>query len=139
VIVTSKSAEQLTRVRKLRQDVAICHLLREVDSNPDGIARAKRWGFDQVGVKATALTPDLVRAAKAAGLGIRGYGIATFADIEKVIRVGAEGTTIDWPDLLWMRILNHLNHQGCPIWKQRTRIPLRRAGARPSPTLCRRL
>jgi glycerophosphoryl diester phosphodiesterase len=126
VIVTSKSEEQLTRVRTLRQDVALCYLLKKEDSNRDGIARASRSGFHQVGVKATALTPDLVRAARAAGLGIRGYGIETFADIDKVIRVGAEGTTIDWPDLLWTRILNHLNHQDCPIWKQRTAISLRR-------------
>jgi glycerophosphoryl diester phosphodiesterase len=120
VIVTSQDKGQLVRVRKLSERVGVCYLLQPNDppSLPQEIQVAKALGFTQVGVRAKALTPEVVRAAKATGLGIRGYSVRSFADIDKIIRVGAEGTTVDWPDLLWMRILNSLNDQECPIWRQ---------------------
>ena len=53
---------------------------------------------------AAVLDTDLVRQAHQRGLEIRAFRVKTAEDMERVIRSGANGMTIDWPERLLRRL-----------------------------------
>ena len=114
--VTSFSMRPLVQMRKLREDLPLCFLLRDaVDAvrtaefRPElerkepaavqayWIAAAAAEGFQQVGVRACEVTRDTVALAREHGLGVRGWGVRDEADLERLVRLGAIGATVDWP------------------------------------------
>lgn len=116
VIATSFSFEQLARVRELAPELRTCLLIRSGDRRQGSvdhwIERAADAGFTQVGVAAAELERELVAAARARGLWIRAYGIRSLDDMDRAIAAGANGMTIDWPDALVARFLEHAGSAG---------------------------
>ena len=53
---------------------------------------------------AAELGEDLIRHAHEQGLEIRAFRVKTLEDMERVIQLGANGMTIDWPDRLIRRL-----------------------------------
>ena len=121
VTITSFNFDPLKRVREINADVRICLLLRDGNVSVTGMSEAKREsvlefqrdrmdqaaraGFTQVGVRAVAMTPELIEYARLQhGLEVRAWGVASAADMEHVLQAGANGMTIDWPDRLLARL-----------------------------------
>lgn len=116
VIVTSFSFEQLRRMHELAPELPTCLLIRRRDqrdgSLDDWIERAAGAGFREVAVAASELDPERVSAARTRGLWIRAWGVRSLADMDRVIAAGANGMTIDWPDALIARFLEHAGSAG---------------------------
>ena len=121
VTITSFNFDHLERVRALDARVRICLLLRDprvpyaemtdaqraklLETQRERVDRAVRAGFTQVGIRAAALSPEIVDyVQRERGLLVRGWGVRSTAEMEKVIAVGANGMTIDWPDRLLARL-----------------------------------
>ncbi len=107
VIVTSFRNDALRRVRALDERVPICRLLEKRVGRPDAsllsrrdIDDAVRERFDRVGVHLEDLNRDLVRYAHGRGLEIRAWGIGDPQDVERIVAAGANGMTVDWPDVV---------------------------------------
>jgi glycerophosphoryl diester phosphodiesterase len=100
-VITSFHLAQLRAVRELDAEVPLCLLVRR-GGGPGGLLaafeRADAEGFQMVGVAASDLTREMVRAAHGRGLEIRAWGVRDDADIERVLEVGADGLTVDWPE-----------------------------------------
>ncbi len=102
VTVTSFHLDQLSRLRKLDQDVLLCYLTDD-KKNPDisaEILRAKNLGFNEVSVRAGAVTPEHVKEAKAAKLMIMSWGVQNDGDMVRAAQAGVAGMTTNWPDRL---------------------------------------
>lgn len=121
VTITSFNFDHLKRVREINPEVRICLLLRDGNATVTRMSEAKsesvlelqreridhaaRAGFTQVGVRAAAMTPDVIEYARSQhGLEVRAWGVGSSADMEHVLRAGANGMTIDWPDRLLSRL-----------------------------------
>ncbi len=106
VIVTSFRHDQLRRVRALDTRVPICRLLEKRSGRPEAyllsrgdIDDAVRERFDRVGVHVGDLDRELVAYAHERGLEIRAWGIGGPQDVERIVAAGANGMTVDWPDV----------------------------------------
>jgi glycerophosphoryl diester phosphodiesterase len=106
VMLTSFSREQLERARKLAPGLPACWLLEH--GNPETVTAAAGAGFAMVGVRASELTPELVRLAHARRLEIRAYGVESDAELERALASGCNGMTIDAPERLTARVLERL-------------------------------
>ena len=102
VTLTSFHLELLRRARSLDAGVRIAWLLRE--PRHALVDRAADERFQMVAFPAAVLDADLVRYAHRRGLEIRAWKVKTPEHMEHVIRVGANGMTIDWPDRLIRRL-----------------------------------
>ena len=96
VTLTSFHTEQLARLRRLAPRIRLCLLIR-TDLGAS-IEAAAREGYQQVGLRASDLTPALVQQAVSAGLEIRAWKVQSEADVIRVLEAGATGMTVDWPD-----------------------------------------
>jgi glycerophosphoryl diester phosphodiesterase len=121
VVVTSFSLEQLRRVRKLDATLPVWLLiarqnelqeraeaklpLLELQGREIRVALAE--GFQGVGIAAPDISPEIVELAHREGLRVRAWGIKRDAHIDRVIAAGANGMTIDWPERLIGRLLQH--------------------------------
>ncbi len=117
VTVTSFSFVQLTRFQRLAPEIPLCWLL---DRSRDPVAaegeplsgqrarvdRARRAGFSQVAVAASEISPQIVAFAHANDIGIRGWGLKSVDDEQRVIDAGSDGATTDWPRRLTERVAN---------------------------------
>jgi glycerophosphoryl diester phosphodiesterase len=108
VIVSSFRDDQLRRVRALDQRIPICRLIEKRSGRPEAyllsrgdIDDAVRERFDRVGVHSGDLDRELVRYAHERGLEIRAWGIGGPEDIEGIVTTGANGLTVDWPDVVF--------------------------------------
>ena len=109
-VITSFQVEQLRRVRALDAEVFVCLLTKD---DPEGaIDTALRERFQQVGIPAEHLTPEIVDRGHAQGLEVRAFRIRTREDMEHAIAVGSNGMTIDWPDWLIARLVEHAAGRG---------------------------
>ena len=113
VTLTSFHEAQLRRTRELAPEIPLTWLLK----TPEGggledqrrlVDRARALGFERVGFRAAELSPALVRHAQAAGLEIRAWKVSSPELMERAIRAGANGMTIDWPE----RLLHRLDELG---------------------------
>lgn len=102
--VTSFQVEQLLRVRRAAPHVRTAWLLEDPGRGVAAIDRAAREGFHMVAFRAAELTRELVERAHARGLEIRAWKVRSGEEMERVIRLGANGMTIDWPDRLLRRL-----------------------------------
>ena len=106
VIITSFRDDQLRRMRALDERIAICRLLEKRAGRPEAyllsrgdIDDAVRERFDMVGLHIGDLDRELVGYAHERGLEIRAWGIGGPEDVERVVAAGANGMTVDWPDV----------------------------------------
>lgn len=109
VLLTSFDPAQLARVRERAPQLPRGWLLDRASPGEDGagtaarhaseIDRAAAAGHRQVAVAASELTPELVARARDHGLEIRAWKVRELADWRRVLDVGADGGTVDWPDL----------------------------------------
>jgi glycerophosphoryl diester phosphodiesterase len=106
VIVTSFRDDQLRRTRALDEGLSICRLLEKRAGRPEAYLLARgdiddavRERFDMVGVHVEDLDRELVGYAHDRGLEIRAWGIGGPEDVERVVATGANGLTVDWPDV----------------------------------------
>ncbi len=118
--VTSFRFDQLERVRRAGWRGPVCWLLPKradvpeptpeqfADMQRGWIDRAVVAGFTQVGVRASDLSPGLVRTAHASGLEIRAFGIKSDDDMERAVAAGANGMTTNWPDRLIARMVEFM-------------------------------
>jgi glycerophosphoryl diester phosphodiesterase len=111
VILTSFHFDQLERIRSLAPELLTCLLIdrewKREGSVDDWIDRAVQAGFTEVGVASRELTREHVVYARKHGLWIRAWSIKSLDDMEHAIAVGANGMTIDWPEKLIARFLEH--------------------------------
>jgi len=63
-----------------------------------------------VAVRASLLSPEVVRHAQERSIGIRAWGVDSDDALEHAVAVGAEGATVDWPRVL----LDRLQARGIP-------------------------
>lgn len=115
--VTSFSMRPLRQLRSLREQIPICFLLRDAadavrssEFRPEleglnaaeiqdyWIDAAARCGFQQIGVRARDVTPRTLARATDRGLEVRGWGVRDEEDLARLVRLGAVGATVDWPD-----------------------------------------
>ena len=107
-IITSFYKEQLVRIHELEASFPLCYLIDDQKYEKDvaaAISESKKLGFNQVAVRAPVMSKDHVDQAAVLGLRIRGWGVKSKEDMDRVLAMGAEGMTIDWPDWLVRRIL----------------------------------
>jgi glycerophosphoryl diester phosphodiesterase len=111
VLLTSFHFAQLERIREHAPELPTCLLIdraaRRDGSVDDWIAKSGAAGFSEVGVPSNELTREHVRDARRQGLLIRAWSIKSLADMEHAIAVGSNGMTIDWPEKLIRRLLEH--------------------------------
>ncbi len=114
--VTSFSLRPLLQMRRLAPELPLCLLLRDAhdalrsaEFRPQLEGRSAEevhdyWidvaaeaGFEQVGVRAADTLPRTVARAADRGVDVRGWGVRDEADLRHLVRLGAVGTTVDWP------------------------------------------
>jgi glycerophosphoryl diester phosphodiesterase len=64
------------------------------------IAQARELGLTQLCPRAHAVTPEMVDRLHAAGLVVRAWGVATEDLMRQVVKAGADGMTVNFPDKL---------------------------------------
>ena len=115
VTVTSFHITQLEALRALDPRVPLTWLLdREAKSLAPGqsplelreqeIEEAAVSGFSGVAIRAPELSAAMVDFAHARGLRVRAWGVRDDAAVERVLAVGADGMTVDWPDRVQERV-----------------------------------
>lgn len=95
--ITSFSWSAVLAVRQALS-VTVGFLSRTFD--PDILDRCQARGIDQICPPAGLLDPALVTAAHDRGLIVRAWGVRDRADVARVIDSGADGATVNWPDLM---------------------------------------
>ena len=106
VTLTSFYRAQLERARRRAPDLPLCWLLKH--ALPESLDAAAGAGIAMVGVRASELDAELVRAAHARGLQIRAFGIESDDDMERALRSGSHGMTLNAPERLVARLLEAL-------------------------------
>ena len=97
-VITSFKFECIARVKELRPDYRVGWLMK--DYSEEGNDRLRAIGGEQMCPQAKHLTPEKVAAWRAAGFGVRAWGI-TDADVMKhACACGVDGMTVNFPDLL---------------------------------------
>lgn len=98
VTFTAFSLEPLARMRALQPSARTGYLVAEVS---DALIRAlAAKGVTQVCPRANGITREMVKAAHAAGLEVRAWGVKDEELMLRVLDAGADGMTVNWPDVL---------------------------------------
>lgn len=98
VTLTSFQKQRLVEARALAPEFPAGWLLRAITAGE--IAAARSLALAQLCPKADIVTPDLVASLHDAGFVVRAWGVATEALMERVMRAGADGMTVNFPDKL---------------------------------------
>jgi glycerophosphoryl diester phosphodiesterase len=98
VTVISFDAAQLEKVRALAPELVTGWLLGDVSA--DTMVRARELGVSLVSLQASTVTADLVRRLHAGGFTVLAWGVETEETMRDVVRAGADGIVIDFPDKL---------------------------------------
>jgi len=110
VTLTSFYRAQLERARRRAPDLPSCWLLEH--ALPELLDAAAGAGIAMVGVRTSELSAELVLQAHARGLEIRAFRVETDADMERALRSGCNGMTLDAPERLIARLLEALRAPG---------------------------
>ncbi|NLS79762.1 MAG: hypothetical protein GXY76_21150 [Chloroflexi bacterium] len=103
--LTSFNWESVIAVRELAPVLRVSWLTRTFD--PEAIERVRAAGMVQICPKATEITPELVDLAHREGLEVRAWGLADEALMVRVVESGADGTSINFPDVLLGYLREH--------------------------------
>jgi glycerophosphoryl diester phosphodiesterase len=97
--ISAFEAPTLRRVRELSRSLELSALLRDTAGALD---EALAIGVDILCPKASAITAELVARLHALGCRVRAWGLQgrDEAEMERLIRCGADGMTTDYPDVL---------------------------------------
>ena len=98
VTVTSFQKARLQEVRAYAPQLAAGWLLPEISDAV--IAQARDLGLRQLCPRATTVTAELVSRLHAEGFVVRAWGVETEALMRQVVRAGADGMTVNFPDKL---------------------------------------
>jgi glycerophosphoryl diester phosphodiesterase len=98
VTLTSFQRERLVEARTCAPELPAGWLVRSVD---DGVvAAARELKLAQLCPRADIVTSELVQRLHGAGFEVRAWGVGTEALMERVVRAGADGMTVNFPDRL---------------------------------------
>lgn len=117
ITVTSFSMRPLLQIRAISKETPICFLLREAadamrsaEFRPalEGLGSgevfdywidaAAEADFQQVGIRAKDVLRRTIARATDRGLEVRGWGVGSESDLAHLVRIGAAGATVDWPE-----------------------------------------
>ena len=98
VTITSFQKARLEETRAHAPDLPTGWLVAEVSDVV--IAQARALGLTQLCPKASAITPTLVQRLHADGFVVRAWGVATEDLMRQVVKAGADGMTVNFPDKL---------------------------------------
>jgi glycerophosphoryl diester phosphodiesterase len=96
VTIISFASEMLKTVGEVAPSLARGWLVRDLDD--ETIAEAVSMNVAQISPPAKSLTPELVRLLHKKGLSVRAWSVHLEEDAVHVIKCGADGMTVDWPD-----------------------------------------
>ncbi|MBI4306289.1 MAG: hypothetical protein HY678_08210 [Chloroflexi bacterium] len=97
ITLTSFSFEQLKRSRKLLPQLRHGWLIQEIDDRV--LAAARDAGIAGVYPRAENVSRASVSRAIEGDFSVRGWGVRNEADLRQLVESGAQGTTVDWPDV----------------------------------------
>lgn len=98
VTITSFQKTRLEETHTYAPELPTGWLVSEVSDAV--IAQARVMGLTQICPIANAVTPELIRRLHAEGLVVRAWGVATEDLMQKVVKAGADGATVNFPDKL---------------------------------------
>jgi glycerophosphoryl diester phosphodiesterase len=107
VVVTSFQQAQLEEIRAYAPELPCGWLVAETDAGV--IAQARRLGLSRICPRAGTLTPERVQRLHAQGFTVRAWGVGSEELMRRVVRSGADGMTIDFPD----KLIAYLQLCGC--------------------------
>jgi len=98
VTITSFQKARLEEIRAYAPELVTGWLLAE--GSDAVIAQASAIGVRQICPRADTVTAALVSRLHAEGFAVRAWGVATEALMRQVVRAGADGATVNFPDKL---------------------------------------
>jgi glycerophosphoryl diester phosphodiesterase len=98
VTITSFQRARLEEIRAYAPELPTGWLVSDV-SEPV-IAQARSLGLRQICPRADTVTPELVSLLHAEAFVVRAWGVSTEALMRQVVRAGADGMTVNFPDKL---------------------------------------
>lgn len=105
VTITSFQRARLEETRAQAPELPTGWLVPE--ATDEVIAQARAMGLTQLCPKAGTITPALVQRLHAAGFIVRAWGVATEDLMRQVVKAGADGMTVNFPD----KLIAYLNSQ----------------------------
>ncbi len=94
--IISFASEMLKKVGELAPSLPRGWLVRHFDDQT--IADAVFMNVVQLSPPARSLTPELVRRVHGKGLSVRAWSVHLEEDARHILKCGADGMTVDWPD-----------------------------------------
>jgi glycerophosphoryl diester phosphodiesterase len=73
------------------------------------ITQAQAMGLTQICPRAHTVTPALVRRLHAEGFIVRAWGVASEELMQQVVKSGADGMTVNFPDKLMAYVQAHVH------------------------------
>lgn len=104
VTITSFQKARLEEIRAYAPELATGWLLAVVSDAV--IAQARSIGVRQICPRADTVTAEMVSRLHAEGFAVRAWGVATEALMRQVVRAGADGATVNFPDKLLAYLSN---------------------------------
>ena len=98
VTITSFQRTRLQEMRAYAPELPTGWLVAEVSDAI--VAEARAMGLTQLCPRANTVTPELVQRLHAEGFVVRVWGVATEDLMRQVVKAGADGMTVNFPDKL---------------------------------------
>ena len=98
VTITSFQRTRLEETRAYAPELPTGWLVGEVSDAM--VAEARAMGLTQLCPRANTMNPELVHRLHAEGLVVRAWGVATEDLMRQVVKAGADGMTVNFPDKL---------------------------------------
>ncbi len=105
VTITSFQRTRLEETRAYAPELPTGWLVTEVSDAI--IAQARAMGLTQLCPRANVVTPELVRRLHAEGFVVRAWGVATEDLMRQAVSAGADGMTVNFPDVLLAYLKTH--------------------------------
>ena len=106
-VLTSFNPENLERARRLDNRYKIGYLVEDV--NDEVIRRLRDMNGEQICPHSRQTTPNNVKTWHDMGFSVRAWGVADPETMKRVYDAGADGMTVNFPDLLteYMKVKQH--------------------------------
>lgn len=98
VTMTAFTLDRLEPVRRLAPGLPTGWLVKQVTD--EVITAARNLGIAQICPRADRMDESLVRRLHGEGFSVRAWGISSEEDMRNVVRMGADGMTVNYPDRL---------------------------------------
>jgi len=108
VTITSFQKARLEEMHAYAPELPMGWLVAEVSDAV--IAQARVMGLTQICPRAHAVTPELIHRLHAEGFVVRAWGVATEELMRQVVKGGADGMTVNFPDKL-IAYVNSYTHE----------------------------